>query len=314
MGKFSLGKSFKMLSLYREFKKVIKATQPQIILIPISQTTMGFYKDARFINIGAKYAKVIVQLRGSNFKNWLAEAGSSTNNFVQKTLNKCTGVIVLGNNLKYLFADYFSPENIYVVPNGANYQLQTRKTEELIVLYLANFLPSKSFDDVLKAVVLLKQKGITNFKLNAAGAWDNEAFKQKCNAIIKDNQLSNVELFPPQANEAKMQLFANADVFVFCPKMPEGHPWVIVEAMANSLPVIATDQGAILESVIDGKNGFIVAPENPEQIAEKLEQLINDTILRKQFSKNAKERYQANFTEEKMVEKLAGVFDVVLDD
>lgn len=313
MGKWSFGKLFKSISLYQAYKMIIKKHQPQLILVPISQTTMGFVKDAPFIKIGAKHAKVVVQLRGSNFKNWLATASYLTNNFVRQTLKKCAGVIVLGNNLKHLFVDYFDEQHVFVVPNGANYKLETKKTEELTVLYLANFLPSKSFDDVLKAVAILKQKGITNFKLNAAGAWDNETFKQKCEAIIKENQIQNVDIRPPQSGAAKMQLFADAAVFVFCPKMPEGHPWVIVEAMANSLPIIATDQGAIVESVIDNKNGFIVPAETPELIAEKLEQLINDVELRNQFSKNSQAFYEANFTEEKMVEQLAKVFNKVVE-
>jgi glycosyltransferase involved in cell wall biosynthesis len=313
MGRWSFGKLYKTLKHYQEFKKLVKATNPQIILVPISQTTMGFYKDARFISIGAKYSKVVVQLRGSNFKNWLSSAESSTNNFVRKTLKKCAGVIVLGNNLKHLFEDYFTDEQIFVVPNGANYKLQTKQTQELTVLYLANFLPSKSFDDVLKAIVILKQKGIVNFKFKAAGAWDNEIFKQQCLTIIENNQLDNVELFSPQSGEAKMQLFANADVFVFCPKMPEGHPWVIVEAMANGLPIIATNQGAIVESVIEGKNGFIVPAESPEVIAEKLELLINDAALRNQFAKYAKEHYLNHFTETKMVENLKSVFKRVIE-
>jgi len=312
MGRWSFGKFYKTLKHYQEFKKLVKATKPQIILVPISQTTMGFYKDARFISIGAKYAKVVVQLRGSNFKNWLSSAGTSTNNFVKKTLKKCAGVIVLGNNLKHLFEDYFTEEQIFVVPNGADYQLQTSKTTELNVLYLANFLPTKSFDDVLKALVILKEKGISNFQLKAAGAWDNEAFKQKCLAIIEENQLDNVELLPPQSGKDKMQLFADASVFVFCPKMPEGHPWVVVESMANGLPIISTDQGAIVESVIHNKNGFIVPSESPSAIADSLEQLINNETLRNQYAKYSKQHYLTHFTEKSMVENLSRVFKKVL--
>tara|TARA_B100000809_G_scaffold46738_1_gene41138 strand:- start:2869 stop:3966 length:1098 start_codon:yes stop_codon:yes gene_type:complete len=312
MGKWSLGKLFKSFELYRKYKAVIKKEQPDLILVPISQTTMGFVKDAPFIRIGSKYAKVIVQLRGSNFKNWLATASSFTNGFVKKALSRCVGVIVLGNNLKYLFEAYFDTEKIFVVPNGGDYELQTKTEEGLTVLYLANFLASKSFDDVLKALVILKEKGITNFKMNAAGAWDDEDFKQKCLAIIADNKLENVTLLPPQSGKAKMQLFADADMFVFCPKMPEGHPWVIVEAMANGLPVIATDQGAIIESVKDGENGFIVPQESPQIIAEKLEKLIVSKELRRRFSEESKNLYLSNFTEEKMVLNLSKVFNNVL--
>lgn len=310
MGRWSFSKMFRSVGIYVEFIRKIKQHQPDLILVSISQTTMGFFKDAPFIWLGKLMRKkVLIQLRGSNFKNWINSASGITKSLVKTTLKKCVGVIVLGNNLKHLFKNYFADEHIFVVPNGANYQLQTKNTSALNVLYLANFLPSKSFDDVLKALVVLKQKGITNFNFQAAGAWDNETFKQQCLAIIKDNQLSNVELFPPQSGAAKMQLFANASIFVFCPKMPEGHPWVIVEAMANGLPIIATNQGAIIESVIDRKNGFIVPPENPEIIAEKLEVLINDTDLRTQFSNNAKQFYNTNFTEEKMVENLTKAFN-----
>ena len=143
MGKLSFNKFLKSFDLFRKYKAVIKKEQPDLILIPISQTTVGFTKDAIFIRIGAKYAKVAVQLRGSNIKNWLATANGVTNNFVVKTLKKCAGVIVLGNNLKYLFQEYFSLDNIYVVPNGADYELEKNQSDELTVLYLANFLPSK---------------------------------------------------------------------------------------------------------------------------------------------------------------------------
>ena len=310
MGRWSFSKLFRSVGIYVEFIQKIKQHQPQIILIPISQTTMGFFKDAPFIWLGKMMGKkVLIQLRGSNFSNWKKSALGLTKGLVKTTLKKCVGVIVLGNNLKHLFKDYFAPEQIFVVPNGANYQLQPKNTTVLNVLYLANFLPSKSFDDVLKALVILKQKGKSNFKFQAAGAWDNETFKQNCLTIIEENQLTNLELFSPQSGAAKMQLFANAAVFVFCPKMPEGHPWVLVEAMANGLPIIATDQGAIIESVIDGKNGFIVPAESPEAIAEKLELLINDTELRNQFSTNSKQFYNAHFTEEKMVENLAKAFN-----
>lgn len=313
MGRWSLSKMLRSVSIYVEFVQKIRQHQPQLILVPISQTTMGFFKDAPFIWLGKLMGKkVLIQLRGSNFNNWINSASGLTKSLVRTTLKKCVGVIVLGNNLKHLFKDYFTDEYIFVVPNGANYELPTKNTTALNVLYLANFLPSKSFDDVLKALVILKQKGITNFNFQAAGAWDNETFKQQCLAIIEENQLTHVELFPPQSGAAKMRLFANASIFVFCPKMPEGHPWVMVEAMANGLPIIATDQGAIVESVLDGKNGFIVPAESPETIAEKLEVLISDTELRNQFSANSKQFYNSNFTEQKMVENLARVFQRVL--
>jgi glycosyltransferase involved in cell wall biosynthesis len=95
--------------------------------------------------------------------------------------------------------------------------------------------------------------------------------------------------------------------------MPEGHPWVLVEAMAAGLPIISTDQGAITESVIDGVNGFIVDSNNPLQIAEKLEYLMDHPEIREKMGKESRRLYEENFTEEKMIEKLKDVFNTVLN-
>lgn len=314
MGKWSFSKVVKSIKLYWSYAKAITQHQPDLILVPISQTTMGFLKDTPFILLGKwKQKKVLIQLRGSNFKNWLKEASFLTNTLVKHVLKKTVGVIVLGKNLVQLFEDFYPQQQIYVVPNGANYTLEKRTITEINVLYFANFLPSKSFDTVLKAIHLLKAKRITNFTLTAAGAWDNETYKTTCLAFIKEHQLTNVKLLPPQSEKAKMQLFANSDVFVFCPKMPEGHPWVVVEAMANGLPIISTNQGAIIESVIDGENGFIIPPENPLLISEKIEFLLKNEEERKKFSKKSTQFYLEKFTEKNMVDNLAKVFNNCLN-
>lgn len=313
MGRWSFSKLIKSFSIYLAFIAKVKKHQPKIILVPISQTTMGFLKDIPFIWLGKWMGKkVVIQLRGSNFKNWINGTNGLVKNLIKTTLKKCVGAIVLGNNLKYLFADYFAEEQIHVVPNGANYELEEKQEKELTVLYLANFLPSKSFDDILKGVAILKKRGISNFKLKAAGAWDDQNFKEECTTFIKTHQLNNIKLYSPQSGKAKMQLFADADVFVFCPKMPEGHPWVIVEAMANSLPIIATNQGAMVESVKEGENGFIIPVENPDLIADRLGKLLSNEGLRKQMALKSKEIYRNNFTEERMVENLASVFHNIL--
>lgn len=106
-----------------------------------------------------------------------------------------------------------------------------------------------------------------------------------------------------------MEFLGNADIFVFPPRAPEGHPWVIVEAMAAGLPVVSTDRGAIAECILDGQNGFIVPVNNPGQIAIKLKQLISDNALRERMGKESRKLYEENFTEEKMVERLSETFE-----
>jgi glycosyltransferase involved in cell wall biosynthesis len=88
---------------------------------------------------------------------------------------------------------------------------------------------------------------------------------------------------------------------------------VAVEAMAAGLPIISTDQGAIVESVIHGENGFIVESHNPHQIAEKIKFLIKNPDAREKMGAESRKKYLENFTEGKMVERLHEVFEKVMN-
>ncbi|GAB4257125.1 MAG: hypothetical protein Kow0079_14310 [Vicingaceae bacterium] len=313
MGRFGIGKLFKTRNLYKKYKQLINQHHPDLVLIPISQTTMGFLKDLPFINIAyKKRVKIVIQLRGSNFLNWYNGCSETLKNKVKKALQKCDGVIVLGDCLKYLFEPFFMADKIFVVPNGANFSFPTvQKPDSITFLYFANFLPSKSFWEVLNAFKIATQNTDKKIQLIAAGAWDNESYKSKCLDFIQNHKLKNVTILPPQWGTEKLKLFAQADVFLFCPQQPEGHPWVIVEALAAGLPIIATDQGAIKESVISQKNGFLLNETNIDLIAEKIQCLTNDETLRKTFGTYSKKHYKEHFTEEKMVARLKHVFDSI---
>jgi glycosyltransferase involved in cell wall biosynthesis len=229
-----------------------------------------------------------------------------------------SAAIVLGNNLKYIFKDLMPDDKIFVIPNGGNYP-EFEKHNILIkekynssdsheekksvkILYLANLLPSKGIADVIAAMHLIEPIA----KLLVVGAWPNDKFRKTCFDLVGSR--NNILFYPPADKNKKIDFLAHSDVFVFPPNQPEGHPWVIVEAMAAGLPIISTNQGAITESVIDGVNGFIVEPNNPKQIAEKLQSLIEDHELRQQMGKASREMYEEKFTEEIMTAKIANVF------
>ena len=117
---------------------------------------------------------------------------------------------------------------------------------------------------------------------------------------------------PPVSGVKKLELFAKSDIFVFPPIAPEGHPWVLVEAMAAGLPIISTNQGAISESVIDGENGFIVESNNANEIVEKIIYLLDNPEKRIEMAKKSKLFHSNKFSEINMVENLSTVFNKVI--
>ncbi|MFM7015999.1 MAG: glycosyltransferase [Bacteroidota bacterium] len=314
IGKFNFDKVKKNLSIYKKLIKINRKSKPQLALIPFSQTTIGFLKDAVYIYLCLIFnTKVLLHLRGSEFKLWMNRSNAFTKWFVKKTLNKCEGVIVLGNNLKYLFEEYLPNKKIFVCPNGGTYQLPPRKkdNERITVLYLGNLQPSKGIEDVIEAARILASKNIQcDFKI--IGGWRNDAIKNKCLKIIDDNKLP-VQFYSQEESVRKFELMASSDIFLFPPRAPEGHPWVIIEAMASSLPIISTNQGAIVESVIDGENGYIVKEKSPEEIADKIAILVNNENLRNSMGKKSRDFYEMKFTEEKMVNRLTEIIHQITD-
>ncbi|MCB9192437.1 MAG: glycosyltransferase [Flavobacteriales bacterium] len=311
-GKAGIGKVFKTIGLYFSFISLLRSEKPDLVLIPISQTTIGFIKDAPYILLAKWFSKrVLIQLRGSNLKTWLKGASGLTRFIFRSTISGTKGVLVLGEKLKYLFEDFYPSDRIFVAPNGGDYSFPERTVSgtELNVLYFANIYKSKGARVALDAALGFDSE---NVKFTFTGGWrDDQNFKTK---FLQDvENAKNIQVNKPTSGEKKFQMFANADIFIFPPIMPEGHPWVLVEAMAAGLPIIATDQGAITESVIDGENGFIVPPGNSKAIEEKLGLLTNNSELRQRMAKASRRLYEEKFTGEQLANNYTRIFNSVIE-
>ncbi len=315
LGKWGFKKIFSNLTIYKNLYTLLKNEKPDLVLIPISQATIGFVKDSVFILLcRLTQTRCLVQLRGSDFKRWVDSSGAITQWYVKKVLKFTKGVLVLGNNLKYLFTEYFNDNQIFVAPNGGNYAIPPAiKNGELQVhiIYLANLQSSKGIEDVLQAMVQIENTIPGASRLTVIGAWRKEETRISCLKIVEEHKLP-VTFLPPEVSRNKFHHLSLSDIFVFTPREPEGHPWVIVEAMASGLPVISTDQGAIRESVTDNENGFIVPSRDPAAIATKLILLINNTELRNRMGRKSRLLYEEKFTEERMVQNYIRAFDRVI--
>jgi len=309
MGKWSAGKIMKNIGNYVKLLRINLTRRPDLVLIPISQTTIGFLKDFAYILLCKLTGrKVLLQLRGSNFKNWLEQSSPVTGGLVKLSMKWSEGIIVLGNNLKYLFSDYFPDDRIFVIPNGGNFHFPAKQPGKGPVhfLFLSNLFDAKGIRDVVDATAILQRNGLA-FHLDVAGSWLDENTKNYCLAQAEKNNLP-ITFYPSVSGDEKIKRFTEADVFIFTPRDPEGHPWVIVEAMAAGLPILATDQGAIKESVLEGENGLIVKVKDPADLAGKMEALARDSERIKSMGGKSLEYYKARFTEEKMVENYVRCF------
>jgi glycosyltransferase involved in cell wall biosynthesis len=86
-----------------------------------------------------------------------------------------------------------------------------------------------------------------------------------------------------------------ADAYLMSSVM-EGLPMVLLEAAASGLPIVSTDVGGNREIVLEGKNGFLVPPGDPQALAEAIDKLMQAKasereIMGKRGRKHIQETY-----------------------
>lgn len=315
IGRIRFSKFIGIIRQYIGFTRSIVRNKPDVVIVPISQSKGGFLKDSIFILISSiLQCKVLAHLRGSEFRDIVDRSSSTYQKLVRWVLRRCSGAIVLGHSLRPIFHGLVPDERIYVCPNGCNLEFpvhQIDQTGKTILLSIGNLQASKGISDILEAIRLLPISIRDSIELNVLGAWRDEITRRDCISKVEDNRLP-VRFIPSENSGEKAELLSHADIFVFTPRSPEGHPWVIVEALAAGLPIISTDRGAIAESVIDGENGYIVPLKDPRAIAEKLMELISDAEKRQRMSLQSRKMYESAFTEDLMVERLYQIIQETL--
>lgn len=146
-----------------------------------------------------------------------------------------------------------------------------------VVLYVGRLVREKDLGDLAQAVKLLDEWGV-KFRLALVGdgpmrAELEKAIPQACFAGY-------------QHGEALARWFASADVFAF-PSTTETFGNVVLEAFASGLPVVGVRSGGVMDLVTPHRDGFLVAPHDPEAFAQALRVLLEDGELRRTMGHRA---------------------------
>lgn len=108
-------------------------------------------------------------------------------------------------------------------------------------------------------------------------------------------------------------MYSLADIVVSASMRPEAFGRVAIEAQAMERLVIATNHGGSLETILDGKTGWLVEPGNVEQLAELLKKaLALSDKQRKTITNRARKHVEENFSLEKMTSRTLDVYRQVL--
>ncbi len=102
-----------------------------------------------------------------------------------------------------------------------------------------------------------------------------------------------------------------SDILVL-PSRLEATPYVIVEAMAAGIPVVASGIFGIPELVEDGVTGILVPPGDEQVLARAITSLAGDPVRRVRMGKKSKERFRDRFTIERAVSDTVRIYEELL--
>lgn len=165
-------------------------------------------------------------------------------------------------------------------------------------LAIGRFTATKAPQISIKAFAKVLQK-FPQAKLVFAG--DGELFEE-CKTLIEELQIGDrVELVGWINQEEQLELFRKSSVFIqhsvtAANGDAEGTPVVIIEASAAGLPVISTKHSGIIDTVIDGKTGFLVDEHDLDSMAEKMIVLLENQNIMREFGDSGKEFIHQNFS------------------
>lgn len=129
--------------------------------------------------------------------------------------------------------------------------------------------------------------------------------------LIKKYNLKNTKILgymPPKQGMKYREFYRRADVYVAPSVWDEPLGLVILEAMAAGTPVIVTRKGGITSIVKDGYNGFLVRARNSEEIAEKVNMLLENEALRHKMAQKARQTIEEKFTWEEVATKFEHIY------
>ena len=84
--------------------------------------------------------------------------------------------------------------------------------------------------------------------------------------------------------------------------------------MACGTPVIGSNVGGIKYSVVDERTGYLVPPHEPDVLANRIIELLNDASLHQSMSRNAIKHVRNNFTWSKVATQIHQIYNKVLTD
>jgi glycosyltransferase involved in cell wall biosynthesis len=218
---------------------------------------------------------------------------------LKRAIRSCHAIIVYNELTKGLLEKY--SDNINIMSGGVDVkkfvppEQPKAREKKLILMSGRSDDPRKGFQVLQKAARMMAEKR-NDFEILVTWGGDNP---------VEDDFVKPLKWRP---QEEMAQLYQDIDIGVVPSVWQEPFGLVALEAMAAGKPVVVTQVGGLQSLVNNGENGFVIPPNNAEELAEKLTLLLDSEDLRHKMGKAGRkiveERFDWNIVAKRYVDEI----------
>ena len=180
-----------------------------------------------------------------------------------------------------------SPQKISVVPCGVNLEMfrpvdKEKAKRDLglgndsIILFVGRIEPVKGIEQLLKAVSYLNE--CKKCRLVVIGGDDNSQDEtERLRRLAGDLNIVDKVTFSGSVKQERLPYFYSAADVCVISSYYESFGLVTLESLACGTPVVATDVGGSKSIIREGETGYVVADNEPQHLAEKIDLLLSKT-------------------------------------
>lgn len=235
---------------------------------------------------------LVITVEGSDVHTWLDEPKKRDK--ILFALRTADAIICLSRELaRRVSIEGISPDKLYKIPNGVDLssfshrhtalvdELRNRFSDVSLFLCVANFLPVKGQDILIRAMAQLPP---------SAGAVifvGDGPERPRLEKLVKELQLTPRILFAGKKSHNEIAEWMSVADALVIPSRNEGGPTVTIEALACGLQVIGSAVG-IIPDVIDSEDiGIVVPPEDPAALASALSKVAQRKVNKEKLRARA---------------------------
>lgn len=207
-------------------------------------------------------------------------------------------------------AKYFSNKNVSEDEKDKLKQSLNIPKEKFIILLPGRLTYWKGQKLFIEALNILNSENKLDqaYSLIIGGHQGRIDFKKQLVEMIKDYKLQDKLMIAHGLNKMPVA-YSISNLVLSCSIEPEAFGRVSIESQAMEKPILASDIGGSLETVINNKTGWLFKNNDPRDLAEKINTIMNtDKEVLNSIGKQGRKNIKENFTRELMVSRTLEIY------